>query len=186
MFCVDLKSVSPPLISTSTGPRTQKTLSSISSLHITTWSSAPISNAQNKVLRLLTSKSFQIRREGTANEKGEGKKLLGDKGRIEYNQNILERLTHLRPKEHWQATVAANEHHCNESTPSCRPFFRLPYHNNIDHQILTNKEYAPAAEREDKTGRTQRQQKYVLRRKVVDFTSCGVVLLRECEEVRDA
>ena len=44
---------------------------------------APISNAQSKVL---TSKGFQIRCKGAANEKDEGKKLLRDKDRIEHSK----------------------------------------------------------------------------------------------------
>jgi hypothetical protein len=43
--------------------------------------SVRVSSAQSKVL---TSKRFQIRCKGAANEEGEGKKLLGDKDRIEH------------------------------------------------------------------------------------------------------
>jgi hypothetical protein len=75
------------------------------------------------------SESFQIRSKGTANEEAEGEKL--------------------RPKDHRQATVATNEYHCDESTPS-------------------------------------KEENTPVRRKVVDLTSCGVVLIREREDRRDA
>jgi hypothetical protein len=58
---------------------------------------APISSAQGKVL---TSKSFQIRCKGAANEKDEGKKLLGDKGRIEHS-----RASHALASKRAQATL---------------------------------------------------------------------------------
>ena len=38
---------------------------------------------------------------------------------IKVGLDIIQRLTHLGPKEHWQPTVATNNHYREKSTPSC-------------------------------------------------------------------
>ena len=66
--------------------------------------------------KLLTSEGFQIGCECTANKEAEAENLY--KWSVK-DWGILQPLTHLGPKEHWQATIATNEHHCKDGTPSC-------------------------------------------------------------------
>ena len=89
-----------------------------------------VSSVQSDVL---TGKSFQIGSKGAANEEAEGEKLLKDKCGL----YILQRLTHLRPKEHGQATVATNKYYCDESTPSC------PVRRSDSHIITEDISYSP-------------------------------------------
>ncbi len=71
---------------------------------------------------LPTSENFHIRCKGTTNEEAEGEKLLRD----EVGLDILQHLTYLRPKEHWQATVATHEHYCELRVVMCPgPAWRL-------------------------------------------------------------
>jgi hypothetical protein len=92
----------------------------------------------------------------------------------------------LRPKEHWQSTVATYDHHCKKATPSC-PVRPSDCHiTTLEHWLLTKEKYTPAAEREHKFVRIQKQRRYLLRRKVVNLARCGVVLSREFEKGRDA
>jgi len=50
----------------------------------------------------------------------------------------------------------------------------------MEHQLLTEKKYAPAEKREHKPHKSKG--KYILSRKVIDFIGCGIVLFRERED----
>ncbi len=53
----------------------------------------------------------------------------------------------------------------------------------MEHQLLTEKKYAPAENCEHKPHKSRGQ--YILSRKVIDFIGCGIILFREREDDPD-
>jgi hypothetical protein len=87
-------------------------LSDIASLHITKVVSAPFKCSKGRTDRRKFSDLARTRsqRESRGREPVEA---------IKVGLDILQSLTHLGPKEHWQPTVATNDHYREKSTPSC-------------------------------------------------------------------